>query len=97
MASSNYLGVIMSNGSSLDSLFFQLQERVADLDKKVNDVNIHFDRIEEKVNYIINLLEVLISDEDEDEEEDEEELDDSNEGWIVGLDSWKEVADDDDE
>lgn len=85
----------MSNGSSLDSLFFQLQERVADLDKKVNDFKIHFDRIEEKVNYIINLLEVLIS--DGDEEQDEEELDDSNEGWIVGLDSWKEVADDDDE
>ena len=85
----------MSNDSSLHSLFFQLQERVADLDKKANDVNIHFDRIEEKVNYIINLLEVLIS--DGDEEQDEEELDDSNEGWIVGLDSWKEVADDDDE
>lgn len=84
----------MSNDSSLHSLFFQLQERVADLDKRVNAVNIHFDRIEEKVNYIINLLEILISDEDE---EDEEELDDSNEGWIVGLDSWKEVTDDDDE
>jgi hypothetical protein len=86
----------MSNDSSLHSIFFQLQERVADLDKRVNAVNIHFDRIEEKVNYIINLLEILISDEDEDEE-DEEELDDSNEGWIVGLDSWKEVTDDDDE
>lgn len=84
----------MSNDSSLHSLFFQLQERVADLDKRVNAVNIHFDRIEDKVNYIINLLEILISDEDE---EDEEELDDSNEGWIVGLDSWKEVTDDDDE
>jgi len=84
----------MSNDSSLHSLFFQLQERVADLDKRVSDVNIHFDRIEEKVNYIIDLLEVLIS---VDEEEDEEELDDSNEGWIVGLDSWKEVTDDDDE
>jgi hypothetical protein len=86
----------MSNDSSLHSLFFQLQERVADLDKRVNAVNIHFDRIEEKVNYIIDLLEVLISVDDE-EEEDEEELDDSNEGWIVGLDSWKEVTDDDDE
>ena len=85
----------MSNDSSLHSLFFQLQERVADLDKRVNAVNIHFDRIEEKVNYIIDLLEVLIS--VEEEEEDEEELDDSNEGWIVGLDSWKEVTDDDDE
>jgi len=84
----------MSNDSSLHSLFFQLQERVADLDKRVSDVNIHFDRIEEKVNYIIDLLEVLIS---VDEEEDEEELDDSNEGWIVGLDSWKEVTDDDDD
>lgn len=85
----------MSNDSSLHSLFFQLQERVADLDKRVNAVNIHFDRIEEKVNYIIDLLEVLIS--VDEEEEDEEELDDSNEGWIVGLDSWKEVTDDDDE
>jgi len=84
----------MSNDSSLHSLFFQLQERVADLDKRVSAVNIHFDRIEEKVNYIIDLLEVLIS---VDEEEDEEELDDSNEGWIVGLDSWKEVTDDDDD
>jgi len=85
----------MSNDSSLHSLFFQLQERVADLDKRVSDVNIHFDRIEEKVNYIIDLLEVLIS--VDEEEEDEEELDDSNEGWIVGLDSWKEVTDDDDD
>ena len=85
----------MSNDSSLHSLFFQLQERVADVDKRVNAVNIHFDRIEEKVNYIIDLLEVLIS--VDEEEEDEEELDDSNEGWIVGLDSWKEVTDDDDE
>ena len=84
----------MSNDSSLHSIFFQLQERVADLDKRVNAVNIHFDRIEDKVNYIINLLEILVSDEDE---EDEEELDDSNEGWIVGLDSWKEVTDEDDE
>jgi len=85
----------MSNDSSLHSLFFQLQERVADLDKRVSAVNIHFDRIEEKVNYIIDLLEVLIS--VDEEEEDEEELDDSNEGWIVGLDSWKEVTDDDDD
>jgi hypothetical protein len=55
------------------------------------------DRIEEKINYILSLMEELFA--DYDKEEDEEEIDEDNvgnEGWIIGLDSWKENYDDED-
>lgn len=43
------------------------------------------DRVEEKINMILMMLETLF----EEDEEEETEEDYSNEGWIEDLDSWK--------
>jgi len=68
-----------------------LEERFNKLEEQINGVDHHFSRIEEKVNYIINLLETLWSDVDDDELEDElDEEDNGNEGWLPELDAWKE-------
>lgn len=64
----------------------KLEENVNGLEEKINQINTHFSRIEEKVNYIIDILESFLA---ADEEEIEEDYP-SNEGWISGLDSWKE-------
>lgn len=66
----------------------QLEQQIKEFEDKINNVNTHFSRIEEKINYIINLLETLWS--DDTEEEEDEYIDDSNEGWLPELDAWKE-------
>lgn len=63
------------------------------LETEINGLYAHFDRIEDKVNYIINLLEILIETDIEEEIEDDEYMD-SNEGWISDLDSWKDSYED---
>lgn len=71
----------------------KLEENVNVLEEKINKINTHFSRIEEKVNYIIDILEsFLAADDDEEIEEDYP----SNEGWISGLDSWKEDYEEED-
>jgi len=69
----------------------KIEEQIDHLELKLNEVSHHFSRIEEKVNYIITLLETLWDATDENEEDDdlEEDEDYGNEGWIPGLDSWK--------
>jgi hypothetical protein len=69
----------------------KIEEQIGHLELKLNEVSHHFSRIEEKVNYIITLLETLWDATDENEEDDdlEEDEDYDNEGWIPGLDSWK--------
>jgi hypothetical protein len=63
------------------------------LEAEIQGLYTHFDRIEEKVNYIINLLEVLIeTDIDEPEQEEEDFL--GGEGWIQDLDAWKDGYED---
>lgn len=63
------------------------------LETKVNLMYTHFDRIEEKVNYIINLLEILIETDIEEDEDDDDMV--GNEGWITDLDAWKDSYEDD--
>ena len=65
------------------------------LEAEIQGLYTHFDRIEEKVNYIINLLEVLIETDIEDTETDEEEDYLGGEGWIQDLDAWKDGYDED--
>ena len=72
----------------------KLKENVKNLEVNVSHINTHFTRIEEKVNYIINILESFLAEEDEDEDNEEEYL--SNEGWIPDdSDSWKNLSDED--
>ena len=56
----------------------------------MNDIGTRLDRIEEKINYMLSLIEELFA-ENNDEEDEEEHLEDDsgNEGWIPGLDFWK--------
>lgn len=69
----------------------KIEEQIDHLELKLNEVSHHFSRIEEKVNYIITLLETLWEATEENEEDDvDEEEDYGNEGWIPGLDAWKE-------
>jgi len=63
------------------------------LEAEIQGLYTHFDRIEEKVNYIINLLEVLIET-DLEEDETEDDLYNGNEGWIEDLDAWKDGYED---
>lgn len=63
------------------------------LEEEIQGLYTHFDRIEEKVNYIINLLEVLIET-DLEEDETEDDLYNGNEGWIEDLDAWKDGYED---
>jgi|32_taG_2_1085360.scaffolds.fasta_scaffold24441_1 chromosome segregation ATPase len=73
----------------------KVEEQIGHLQSKLNEVSHHFSRIEDKVNYIVALLETLweATDESEEDEETEEYEDYSNEGWIPGLDDWKEEDD----
>ena len=72
----------------------KLKENVKNLEVNVGNINTHFTRIEEKVNYIINILESFLAEEDEDEDNEEEYL--SNEGWIPDeSDSLKNLSDED--
>jgi hypothetical protein len=81
------------NENNKDDMFIdikKLKQNVKDLEVNVNNINTHFTRIEEKVNYIINILESFLAE----EEADEEYL--SNEGWFPDdSDSWKNVNDED--
>jgi len=70
------------------------KEELNALELKVNMMYTHFDRIEEKVNYIINLLEVLIETDIEDEVDEDDDMV-GNEGWITDLDAWKDSYEDD--
>lgn len=85
------------NENSKDDIFIdikKLKENVKNLEVNVNNINTHFTRIEEKVNYIINILESFLETEEEEEEGGEEYL--SNEGWLPDdSDSWKNVNDED--
>lgn len=58
------------------------------MDDFLNKIELRLDRIEEKINYMLSLMEELFADDDDDDSEDLEE-DFGNEGWIPGLDSWK--------
>ena len=84
------------NENNKDDMFIdikKLKQNVKNLEVNVNNINTHFTRIEEKVNYIINILESFLAEEEE-EEADEEYL--SNEGWFPDdSDSWKNVNDED--
>lgn len=72
----------------------KLKENVKNLEVNIGHINTHFTRIEEKVNYIINILESFLAEEDEDEDNEEEYL--SNEGWMPDdSDSWKNLSDED--
>jgi hypothetical protein len=72
----------------------KLKENVKNLEVNVGNINTHFTRIEEKVNYIINILESFLAEDDEDEDNEEEYL--SNEGWMPDdSDSWKNLSDED--
>jgi prefoldin subunit 5 len=64
-----------------------LEEKYGQIDKQINAVNNHFRRIEEKVNYIIDLLETLCS--CDTKEDAEEYIDENNEEWLPELDTWK--------
>lgn len=70
------------------------KEELDALETKVNMMYTHFDRIEEKVNYIINLLEILIETDVEDEADEDDDMI-GNEGWITDLDAWKDSYEDD--
>lgn len=70
------------------------KEQFDALETKVNLMYTHFDRIEEKVNYIINLLEILIETDIEDEVDEDDDMV-GNEGWITDLDAWKDSYEDD--
>jgi hypothetical protein len=62
------------------------------MDDFLNKIELKLNRIEEKINYMLSLMEELFAD---DEDKDEElEADSGNEGWITGLDSWKEDYED---
>lgn len=65
------------------------------MDDFLNKIEIRLDRIEEKINYMLSLMEELFSDDDDDDDEIVE--DSGNEGWISGLDIWKDNYDEEDE
>jgi hypothetical protein len=53
------------------------------------------ERIEEKINYMLSLMEELFA--DDEDNEDETVGDGGNEGWISELDIWKDNYDEEDE
>ena len=70
--------------------------------EKINEIEIKLSRIEDKINHMLGFFEELFIEYDNEEEEgedQEEDMDeyDGGEGWISGLDSWKDDYNPDDE
>lgn len=66
------------------------------MDEYFARIDAKIDRIEEKMNYLLAMVEELFAEyDDKDSADDDLEEDCGNEGWISGLDSWKEDYDED--
>lgn len=68
--------------------------------RQINNIQSSIDRIEKKVDYIMNFLdEVLVGDSSDDDEDDdlEGEIYDTDESWAQDLNSWKKEYYDEDE
>ena len=73
-----------------------LDKTVDNLGKKMSKVNVHLQRIENKVNHIINFLEEFLVADTSEDYDDEDDFD-TDETWVPDPDAWKQDNDIEDE
>ena len=71
-------------------------EQLSALEKKINTVSVGLKRIDNKINHIINMIEVLFVSHD-DEEDDDDDVYDAEEMWESESEYWYEKENDPDE
>lgn len=63
--------------------FAKLDKRVDNIEKKINKIGFQLQRIENKVNHLMNFLEELLVHSEDNEEEEEYEDYDNDETWLM--------------
>jgi len=82
----------------IDKILMKLENNIDNLEKKLVLISSQIDRVNDKVDHIINFLEFLVAEETEEELE-EDDIYDTDESWAKDPDSWKneEYYDDEEE
>ena len=73
----------------IEKIVANLETNIDKLEQKLSVISSQMDRINDKVDHIINFLEFLVADTTEEDLEEQEDIYDSDESWAQDPDSWK--------
>lgn len=80
---------ILDGITSLNKTVDSFSKNYQSTKRQINTLQASIERIEKKVDYVMNFLDEFLLADSEDEEDLDTEIYDTDESWVQDLDSWK--------